>query len=224
MAAGNQDSPDCQAALASLCQAYWLPLYSFVRRSGFSVEDAQDLTQAFFENVLQRDYLARADQARGRFRTFLLTSLQNFVRNERIRAGAQKRGGGQTILSWDALEAESRYAAEPLDHASPDQVFDRRWARTLMERALDGLVAEFSRTGRAELFHRLKVYLVSNRATDSYAELAEELGLTTGALKVTIHRLRQRYRELVRAEIAQTVADPTSVDDEMRQLAKFLLA
>jgi RNA polymerase sigma-70 factor (ECF subfamily) len=199
-------------------------LYAYIRGCGFSHEDAQDTTQSFFASLMEADLLARADRERGRFRWFLLKSLQNFIRNEITRTEAQKRGGGQTLVSWDALEAQQRYAAELIDHGTADVIFDRCWARTLMERALDKLAAEFRRLGRVELFERLKVYLADEAGKGDYARIATELRVSGAAVKVTVHRLRQRYREIIRNEIAHTLDDPAEVDDELRHLAGLLWA
>jgi RNA polymerase sigma-70 factor (ECF subfamily) len=224
LAAGDPNSPNREEALGALFRTYWYPLYAYVRGCGFSPEDAQDTAQSFFASLMEADLLARADRERGRFRWFLLKSLQNFLRNEITRAGAQKRGGGKSLISWDALEAEQRYTAELVDHGTADVVFDRRWARVLMEQALDKLTAEFSRSGRRELFERLRVYLASDAREGEYARIAAELGLSMAAVKVTVHRVRQRYGEIIRSEIAHTVNDPAEVDDELRHLAQLLSA
>lgn len=222
LAARDSATPDGQEALATLCQDYWFPLYAYVRGCGFSPEDAQDVTQAFFARFVAKEALGHVDRERGRFRWFLLKSFQNFLRNEISRGQAQKRGGGWTQVSWDSLEAENRFQAEPADHATPDVLFDRRWARAAMGRAYDQLAAEFSANGRAILFQQLKKYLAGNASGGSYGEVAARFGLSTSAVKVTVHRLRQRYRELVRSEIARTVANPDDVDDELRHLAQLI--
>jgi RNA polymerase sigma factor (sigma-70 family) len=209
-----------EEALSELCAAYWYPLY--VRGCGFSAEDAQDLTQGFFARVVENRFLQGADRERGRFRWYLLRSLQNYLRNEMERARAQKRGGGATRVSWDGLEAEQRFRAEPVDTASPDILFDRRWARETLGRAMNRLSEEYEAAGRERLFARLKGYLAGNHGEESYAEAAAGLGLSTAAVRVMVHRLRHRYRELVRWEVAQTVADAREVDDEMRHLAELL--
>lgn len=223
-AASDAHAPNREEALAALCRAYWYPLYAYVRGCGFSPEDAQDTTQSFFASLMEADLLARADRERGRFRWFLLKSLQNFLRNEITRAAAQKRGGGHILVSWDALEAEQRYAAELIDHGTADVIFDRRWARALMEQSLDKLAAEFRSSGRGELFERLKGYLASEAREGDYARIATELRLSGVAVKVTVHRLRQRYGEIIRSEIEHTVDDPSEVDDELRHLAGLLSA
>ena len=224
LAAGDRHAPNCEQALAALCRTYWYPLYGYVRGCGFSPEDAQDITQSFFCRLIEVDLLARANRDRGRFRWFLLKSLQNFLRNEITRAGAQKRGGGRDVVSWDAMEAEQRYAAELVDPGSADLIFDRRWARAIMEQALDKLSGEFSRSGRRELFERLRHYLACEAREGEYVNIASELGLSTAAVKVTVYRVRQRYREIIRSEIAHTVSDPAEVDDELRHLAQLLSA
>ena len=220
--AARTTSPEAAAALAGLCQAYWYPLYAFVRRQGHSPHDAQDLTQEFFARLLAKNYLADVDRAKGRFRSFLLAAMKNFLANEWDRARAQKRGGGDTVLSLDATAAESRYALEPADHASADKLYDRRWALTLLDRAIGRLRDEFARDDKAALFDELKFALTGDKADASHATVAARLGMTEGAVKVAAHRLRKRYRELLRAEIAETVATPAEVEEELRQLCAAL--
>ena len=216
--AARTTSPEAAAALAGLCQAYWYPLYAFVRRQGHSPHDAQDLTQEFFARLLAKNYLADVDRAKGRFRSFLLAAMKNFLANEWDRARAQKRGGGDTVLSLDATAAESRYALEPADHASADKLYDRRWALTLLDRAIGRLRDEFARDDKAALFDELKFALTGDKGDASHAAVAARLGMTEGALKVAAHRLRKRYRELLRAEIAETVATAAEVEEELQQL------
>ncbi|HYG22500.1 MAG TPA: sigma-70 family RNA polymerase sigma factor [Verrucomicrobiae bacterium] len=205
-------------ALLKLCQLYWRPLYAFVRRRGHSVHDAQDLTQSFFAHVLEHDALANVAPSKGRFRSFLLVSLKHYLDNEWHRANAQKRGGGQVILSWDDLRPAERDALEPRDDSTPEKVFNRRWALMLLERAMQQLETECVAARKGELFQRLKPHLTANNASAPYQQLAPELGLSEGALKVTIHRLRRRFGELVRQQIAKTVAREEDIDDEIRQL------
>lgn len=219
---GEAGGVSAEEALANLCRDYWYPLYAYVRGCHFSPEDAQDITQAFFERLIERDLLAAADPARGRFRWFLLTALQNFLRNEIERAKAQKRGGQCDLVSWDALEAEQRYAAEPTDGGTPDRAFDRSWGRVVLARAMGRLGEEQSSAGRGPVFDELKQCLGAVPGEGLYRGAAERLGLSAAAVKVTVHRLRERYRELVRDEIARTVADPVDVDDELRHLAELL--
>ncbi len=218
LSAGDGSLPNAKAALERLCRAYWYPLYVYVRWQGRSVEDAQDLTQEFFARLLQRDYLRLSDPARGRFRTFLLTALKRFLVNDWKKGRAVKRGGGQTVISWNQQETESRFLVEPADQTTPEKAFEKRWALIVLEQVLERLREEFTAGGQTERFERLKVLLWGEKDSPSYAEVAAELGLTEGALKVAVHRLRQRYRELLRAEIANTVERPEEVDDELRHL------
>ena len=222
LAAGDRVSPQAADALEQLCRNYWYPLYAYVRRQGRSPEDAQDLTQAFFAHFLDRNYLARADRQRGRFRSFLLTSLQNFLAHEWERARAAKRGGGRTALPWDEISAESRYALEAASDLAPDKIFEQRWAATLFQKALAGLQQEFAAAGHSERFDRLKGFLSAEPEAGAYAKAAASLGMSPGAVAVAVHRLRQRYGELVREEIAHTVSSPSEVEDEMRYLIALM--
>ena len=222
LAAGGASSPQVETALAQLCQRYWYPLYAYVRRRGHTAEDARDLTQGFFATVLENNYLARADRERGRFRAFLLSAINNYMHNEHDRATALKRGGGRPVVSWDEPVAEDRYAREPVDLRSPEIMFEKRWAATLLEQVLTRLRGEFSEAGRHELFEALKPHLWEEDDATPYAQLSTPFNLSVGALKVTVHRLRRRYRELLRTEIAQTVADPAEVEDEIRHLLRVL--
>src|SRR5688572_2756908 len=217
-AGGRPDLPEAREALAALCQAYWYPLYAFLRRQGTPADDAQDLVQAFFVELLEKDRLAAADQTRGKFRSFLLASLKHFQANEWRRASAQKRGGGATAVSLDLGAGERRFALEPVHELTAERIFLRQWALTLLEQTLATLRAEFSTAGKAELFERLKKHLGSEGERVPYRELAEELGTTEGALKVAMHRFRARWREVLRDQIAQTVAGPDEVEDELREL------
>src|SRR6266496_3965049 len=222
LSAVDQSSPGSEAALARLCQSYWYPLYAYVRRRGYSPEDAQDLTQSYFASLLEKKYLDRADRQRGRFRTFLLSSLENFLNNEWDRASARKRGGGQRTISWDEQDAEGRYLKEPVDAVTPERIFEKRWAATLLELVLKKMRQEFIVSGKAELFEAIKPHLWSEGPATSYSQLAVRLNMTVVAVKVTVHRLRHRYRDLLRAEIAHTVATPGEVDDEIRHLIKVM--
>jgi RNA polymerase sigma-70 factor (ECF subfamily) len=222
LAAGGTPSPESAAALERLCSSYWYPLYAFVRRSGHSPPDAQDLTQEFFARVLERHWLARADQSKGRFRTFLLTAMERFLANEWDKARALKRGGGQRNVPIQVDTAETRYGVEPADTRTPEQAFEYRWAVALLDEVVKQLEAEFQAQGQAASFAALKPCLVGDRAAQPYAELAAMLGMEEGAVKVAVHRLRQRYRELLRAEIANTVASAEEVDAEMRHLFNVL--
>jgi RNA polymerase sigma factor (sigma-70 family) len=222
LAAGESESPSAAAALEQLCRTYWYPLYVFVRGQGRSAHDAQDLTQEFFTRLLEKKYLRLADPGRGKFRAFLLTALKNFLVNEWEKARTQKRGGGQFVIPLDTEIAESRYAAEPLQALTLDQVYEKRWALTLIEAALVLLRENYEGTGRLPVFENLKGFIWGDASTLSYAEAASLLGLNEGALKVAVHRLRGRYRELLRAEIAKTVATPGQVDEELQHLMTVL--
>jgi RNA polymerase sigma-70 factor (ECF subfamily) len=212
------DSPQAAAALETLARAYWYPLYAYVRRSGNSPHDAQDLTQAFFARLLERGYIQLADRNQGRFRTFLLSSLKNFLINEWKRENRERRGGGQEIFSLDDETAETRFAAEPFVEQPPDSLYDRGWAATLLDRALASLRSEFEQSGKLDLFERLKVFVWGDKCALSYSEMAVQLNTTDGAVKTSVCRLRQRYGELLRAEVAQTVSTPDEVNDELRYL------
>ncbi len=221
LAAGRSDSPQARESLEKLCQTYWYPLYAYVRRRGHAEADAKDLTQGFFAWLLERDWLERADQQRGRFRSFLLTSFNGFLANEWNRARAQKRGGGRTLsLPFDAADPHCRW--EPADNVTPEQVYERRWAVTLLDEVMGRLREDYARQDKAELFAQLKPCLLGQRAAQPYAALASTLGMTEGSVKVAVHRLRQRYRQLLRAEIANTVAQPEDVEEEMRHLFAVL--
>jgi RNA polymerase sigma factor (sigma-70 family) len=224
LSAGGGTLPNAQAALERLCRAYWYPLYAYVRRQGRSVEEAQDLTQEFFARLLQKEYLRHPDPARGRFRSFLLTGLKRFLVNDWEKGRAAKRGDGQRVISWDQRETESRFLAEPADQSTPEKAFEKRWAMTVLEHVLERLRGEFAASGKAERFDRLKVLLWGEKGSPPYAGIAAELGLTESALKVAVHRLRERYRELLRAEVAHTVARPEEVDDELRHLIAVISA
>ena len=218
VSAGRNDTPDAHRALEKLCRSYWFPIYAFVRRQGHGPADAQDLTQEFFARLLEKKALAGADPAKGRFRSFLLASLKHFLANEWDKANAQKRGGGQVLIPIDVATAESSCGFEPADHLTAEKIFERRWALTLLEHVLGRLRAEYVRDDRGKLFEQLKPTLTEASRTMAYAEIAARLGTTEGAVKVAVHRLRQRYREVLRAEIADTVASPGEVDDEIRNL------
>lgn len=217
--AGQTRAPQADEALESLCRTYWSPLYAYVRRQGHSPHDAQDLTQEFFTRLLEKKYLTLASRERGRFRSFLLKSLQHFLVNEWQRGQSQKRGGGREIFSLDDDAAERSYLQQPApDQLAPESLYERLWAMTLLERAIDRLGGEYAATERRELFDQLKPLLLSKGTGDSYRQAAAVLGLSEGAVKVAVHRVRQRFREAVRAEIAQTVATPAEVDEELRCL------
>jgi DNA-directed RNA polymerase specialized sigma24 family protein len=216
--AGQPDSPDALAALTALCNNYWFPLYSYARRQGCDVHGAQDLTQGFFSKLLEKNYLGVADRRRGRFRWFLLTAFKCFLANEWDRSQAQKRGGGVQLVSFDGMSAEERYRLEPEDSASADQVYDRRWASDLLEGARVRLRAEFASADRADRFKYLEAYLPGGHPTMSQAEVGVALGLTEGTVKQEVLKVRRRFGELLREAVAQTVAHPDEVDDEISYL------
>lgn len=225
VAAGQRVSPDSERALSELCRKYWLPLYGYVRRRVSDVHEAQDLTQEFFCRVLEKNFFAAADPSRGRFRAFLLTSLKHFLVHEWEKARTIKRGGGRNEypLSFDFADGESRLSHVAVGNETPERQFDRQWAVTLLDEVLTKLRTEFRHAGKEAQFEQLKPFLAGGReAAESYAEVAESLGMTPDAIKVAAHRLRQRYRELLRAEIAQTVARPDEIDDEIRTLFQVL--
>jgi RNA polymerase sigma-70 factor (ECF subfamily) len=217
-AAGKGRSPEAQEALATLCQLYWYPLYAYARRHTPSAHDAQDLTQGFFAQLLEKDYLQAADPQRGKFRSFLLTAFRHFLSKERERANARKRGGGRLPVSLDFQAGERRYQLEPVDPATPEMAYERRWALAVLEQTLARLRQELTRAGKEQLFERLKGALAGEGLDASYARIAEELGTSEQAVKVAVYRLRRRYQELLRAEIAQTVASPEEIDEELRDL------
>ena len=222
LAAGPDEASRTHArkALEKLCRAYWYPLYAFVRHSGHSADEAQDLTQAFFTRIIETHGLASADPERGRFRSYLLGAMKHFLANEWHRERAKKRGGGVSLLELDALDPEARYALETAPPTDPSAGFDREWALEIIARAMEKLRSESEARGKAELFEGLKPSLTG--AEPARNETAARLGMTAGAVKVAVHRLRQRYRELLRAEIAETVKDPFDIDAEMRHLLAAL--
>ena len=218
LSAHDLDTSRAEQCLAKLCQTYWYPLYAFIRRQGYSAHDAQDLTQAFFARLLEKNYLAAVRREKGRFRSFLLAALKHFLANEWDKRNAQKRGGGRVFIPLDADSAETRYGLEPSHDSTPDKSFERQWALTLLEKVLAQLRAEFVSNGKEKIFDHLKSSLAGTRDSIPYSEIATKLGTSEGAIKVAVHRLRQRYRELLRAEIAQTVNNSNEVEDELRHL------
>lgn len=218
LAAGRDSASDANAALEKLCRMYWPPLYSFVRRSGHPPADAQDLTQGFFLQLLQRNFLDGVDPRKGRFRSFLLASLKHYLSNERDRAHAHKRGGGLAPISIDAQDAEGRYLLEPADPMTPEKIYERRWALTVLDQAIARLQAEYTVSSRGAIFEQLKGELTGTAERSPHVEIGRKLGMTPGAVKVAAHRLRQRFGEVLRAEIAETVARPEDVEEEIRQL------
>jgi len=219
-AAGDPQRKEAQSALVSLCENYWYPLYAYLRRRGYPADQAQDLIQEFFIRVLEGRYLDRADPEKGRFRAFILGCLKFFVSDAEDRNRASKRGGG-AILPLEFSSGEEHYQREPAHDETPERIFERRWALSVLDRVVEKLRRDFEQHGRPEHFDKLKVFLLG-QADAPYAALAREMATSEGALKVAIHRLRKRYRELFRQEIADTVADPAAVESELRYLATVL--
>jgi RNA polymerase sigma factor (sigma-70 family) len=222
VAAKDRQCPQGRQALESLCQAYWFPLYSYVRRQGHAPDAAADLTQEFFARLLEKDWLADVSSSKGRFRSFLLAAMNHFLANEYDKARAAKRGGRCRIVPLDAETAETRYSLEPVDRATPQQLYERQWALALLARVMTGLQDRYDKGGKAELFAVLKPCLTSTRGEVPYAGMAEQLGSSEGAVRVAVHRLRQQYRELLREEISQTVSSPDEVEPEIQQLMQAL--
>ena len=225
-AAAERASPKNQEALAELCRQYWYPIYAFARRSGHDAHDSQDLTQSFFEYLLERNTLNQATPARGRFRTFLLASFQNHLSHFRERARALKRGGGFQILSLDGEAAEDRYWQEPADELTAEKIFEARWAMTVLAEAMSRLSAECASQGKKATFEALKSFLdpINAKTPQSYEQTSDGLGVSVGAVKTLIHRLRKRYTVLLREEVARTVLDPADIDEELRTLCHALIA
>lgn len=222
LAAREKDSAQAAAALEQLCRAYWYPLYAYVRRRGFSAEDAQDGTQSFFARILEGKILPRASSERGRFRSFLLTALQNFLADEHDRATAHKRGAGRLPVCLDALESETRYALEPIETLTPDILFERRWATTVLEEAWARLETEYKTEGKLALFRVLRRFNSVQESAPGYAEIGHQLRLPENTVKSLVHRMRRRYRALLRSQIALTVADSSEIDEEIRYLLRVL--
>ncbi|HUE70319.1 MAG TPA: RNA polymerase subunit sigma-24 [Pirellulaceae bacterium] len=222
LAAGNPLSLESKGALESLCETYWFPVYTYVRRHVPGVEDAQDITQGFFAHLLDKDAIGKAHPDRGRFRAFLLTALQNFLTNERQKARAEKRGGGKVALSLDFGSGESRYQIEPSHDLTPEKLFERRWVLTLLDRVLDNLRMELAAGGKESHFETLKGALVGEMTSNGYEQAAVALGITAAAAKQAAYRLRMRYRELFRLEVARTVVEDAEVDDEIGRLLGIL--
>ena len=218
LAASDSASEQHEPALGTLCKTYWFPLYAYLRRRGYDSHRAEDYTQGFFAGILERKGLQRADPKYGKFRSFLLACLKNFLADQWDHDHAQKRGGDKKILSLDFDAAASRYEREPADRLSPEKLFERSWALTVLTRAMDRLKAESAASGKQRLFDRLKIYLTAEKDDVSYKDVAAKLEMTEGAVKVAVHRFRRRYRELVRDEIAQTVNNEAQVDEEIRDL------
>ncbi|MGB2807261.1 MAG: hypothetical protein WBC22_05950 [Sedimentisphaerales bacterium] len=217
-AAGKSSSPHYKEAMGTLCKIYWFPLYAYLRRHGYDNNQAEEYTQAFFARILEKHSLRQADPKQGKFRSFLLISLKYFLANERDRARAKKRGGGRKVLSLNFENAENQYSLEPAHELSPEKLFERSWALAVLERTMSLLTAEAVKTKKQKIFEHLKVYLTAKKSSVPYHKVAEKLGMSEGAVKVAVHRLRRRYRKLLREEIAQTVSTEDQIDEEIRDL------
>ncbi len=217
-AAQDAASPECQEALATLCRTYWYPLYAFIRRQGYSPEESEDLTQGFVAELLDKNTLNVADRTKGKFRSFLLTACKHYLSHERDRARAQKRGGGRPILSLDFQRGETRYLAEPSHGLTPERLFDRGWALTMLDGVFSRLREESAGKDKGRLFEHLRVFLLGEKVSLPYSRVAQELGMTEGAVKVAAHRLRRRFRELVCEEIVNTVDQSADTEEEIREL------
>ncbi len=222
VAAGEKKNSSSQQALAELCQAYWHPIYAYVRRRISNVHEAQDLTQEFFARLLENQTIATADPNRGRFRAFLLTACKRFLINEWHKERATKRGGGQKPLSLDFESEESKYVIELVDTLTAERLYERQWAITLLARVVERLKQEFTLKDQSQHFEQMKQFISGSKSTEAYVAAADALGISEGAVKVAAHRLRARYRELLRNEIAQTLQGPQEVDDEIRSLFEVL--
>ena len=218
LAAVRPSTPQADHALEELCRSYWYPLYAYVRRQGHSKEDAEDLTQSFFARFLERNYLDGLSSEKGRFRAFLLAALKHFLANEWDKSQRQKRGGGVAPLSLDWQDADTRYQIDPADQLSPDKLYDRAWATTLLEQVIARLREECGTEGKGKVFEQLKPFLTMGKSDIPYAQAAASLDLNEGAVRVAVHRLRKRYRELLREEIAQTLTEPADIEEELRAL------
>lgn len=218
LAAGKGESSQAEKALAALCQTYWYPLYAYIRRRGHSATEAEDLTQEYFFRLIEKEYLSSVEREKGRFRSFLLASLKHFLANEWDRAKAAKRGGGHPPLPLDVQTAETRYQREPATELTPDKLFDRQWVIALLSRVLERLRAEYAACGQTTPYEQLKPYLTMDQTAVSYPEAAARLKTTEGAVKTAVYRLRKRYRDFLRAEIAQTVSSPDQVEEEIQHL------
>jgi RNA polymerase sigma factor (sigma-70 family) len=220
LAAMQPGSPESTSALEALCHAYWHPLYAYVRRCGHSPHDAQDLTQEFFQRLLEKRWLEDVDRENGRLRTFLVLALKHFMANDWRRASAQKRGGHQFHVPLDTELAEKQFA--PDSQSSPDEVFDRQWSLVLLDLTLNKLQSEFAAAGRSADFAKLKSCLMAEHGAIDYAAIAQQLGVNAGAARVAVHRLRKRFRQLFREEISRTLADGSDLEGELRHLAAAL--
>lgn len=222
LAARDGSDTEARRALESLCRTYWQPLYAYVRRQGADPDAAADLTQGYFTELLEKDFLAHVDPSKGRFRAFLLASLRHFLSRQKARSGRLKRGGGTTTLSLDLKSAEEWFAVHPVERMTPQDVFEHRWAAAVLDRAMDRLEQESRTSGNEDQFRHLKPYLTAEGSQRPYRGIASKLGTSEGAVKVAVHRLRKRFGEALRREIAETVADPAEVDNEVRHLLEVL--
>ncbi len=220
--AGGSLSEGSQAALEQLCRTYWYPLYCFARRQGLSASEAEDLTQSFFAHLLEKRIIAHADPGRGRFRNFLLAAFRNFASNQRVHQSAAKRGGGSPPLSFDQMDAAARYEKEPRDEGSPEKLYDQKWAVRVLDQVTHRLREEYAAAGKAPLFAALLGVAGGRRHGEGYDALAREVGMSVGAFKVAVHRFRTRFKERLRLEVAQTVAGPDEVEDELHHLLSVL--
>jgi RNA polymerase sigma-70 factor (ECF subfamily) len=218
LAAGQRHTPQSDAALEELCRTYWFPLYAYVRRRGHAKEDAEDLTQAFFARLLEKNFIANLSGEKGKFRAFLLATLKHFLANEWDKSQRKKRGCGEAHLSLDWQTADTKFQVADANEPSPDKVFDREWALALLAKVIERLQSECEADGKGKLFEQLKIFLTAGKGELSHAEAAQKLSIDEAAVRVAVHRLRKHYRQLLRAEIAQTLSDPTQVDEEMRAL------
>jgi RNA polymerase sigma-70 factor (ECF subfamily) len=222
LTARDKESAGAQEALGNLCSSYWYPLYVYIRRQGINPHEAEDLTQEFFHRLLQKEALAHVRPAAGKFRSFLIACLKNFLANEREHSSAQRRGGGRALIALDGLEAETRYALEPAEHRTPEAEFERQWAWELLEQTLKELEREYSTARKSDLFDDLKGFLPGGQENGSRADLAAKRGVSVGAIDVAIHRLRQRFGMLLRHQVAQTVSSDKEVDEELHYLGTLL--
>jgi len=218
LAAGKSSSPEHEHALGKLCQTYWFPLYAYLRRRGYDTHQAEDYTQGFFADILEKHDLRAADPERGKFRSFLLATLKHFLSDQRDRARAKKRAGSRKLLSLNFQEAESQYDLEPADQLSPEKLFEKSWALTVLDRTMANLRAESARRDKEDIFDHLKVYLTTDKDDIPYRDMAAELKMNEGSVRIAVHRLRKRYRQLLRDEIAQTVTTEDQIEEEIRQL------
>ena len=220
----QDDSSAAEQALANLYQTYWYPLYAYIRRCGYSEHDAEDLVQGFYAHIHEKHALAKADRQRGKFRTFLLSSLQNFLANENERSRAKKRGGGRELIRLDAEDAKERYQLEQVHSVTPEKIFEMRWAHALLDQTLAGLRADFAARGKQRLFEGLQTFLTADSGETSYQKAADNLGLPLSAVKTSVHRMRLDYRTRLREEIGRTVSCPEEIDEELLYLRKVIAA